>query len=198
MSNQYNMTPAEKEAKRLVELFDGNKEHAIKCVYIMIGYIDDMDGLIEVKQAIEKYNPQKMKILHLTLKKKWFDMILSGEKKEEYREIKPYWIVRLMNDNCPKEEEYEKSFHNVCDLIFDKSNGYSWNYIFKSYYYEFKKFDVIEFRNGYSKNALKMLVEFKNIRVDKPWSKWSDDFFSDVFVIELGNVLALNQSGEAE
>jgi hypothetical protein len=38
-----------------------------------------------------------MKILHLTLKKKWFDMIASGEKKEEYREIKPYWIKRLNN-----------------------------------------------------------------------------------------------------
>ncbi len=28
--------------------------------------------------------------LHLTLKKNWFDLILSGEKKEEYREIKHY------------------------------------------------------------------------------------------------------------
>lgn len=36
-----------------------------------------------------------MKILHLTLTKKWFDMILSGEKKEEYREITKYWKVRL-------------------------------------------------------------------------------------------------------
>jgi hypothetical protein len=36
-----------------------------------------------------------MKILHLTLKKKWFDMIASGEKTEEYREIKPFWISRL-------------------------------------------------------------------------------------------------------
>jgi len=39
-----------------------------------------------------------MKILHLTLKKKWFDMILSGEKTEEYREIKPYWTKRLFKD----------------------------------------------------------------------------------------------------
>lgn len=38
-----------------------------------------------------------MKILHLTLKKKWFGMILSGVKKEEYREIKPYWNKRLLN-----------------------------------------------------------------------------------------------------
>lgn len=28
--------------------------------------------------------------LHLTLKKNWFDLILSEEKKEEYREIKHY------------------------------------------------------------------------------------------------------------
>lgn len=42
-----------------------------------------------------------MKVLHLTLKKKWFDMIESGEKKEEYREIKPYWIKRLKYDFWP-------------------------------------------------------------------------------------------------
>lgn len=36
-----------------------------------------------------------MRVLHLTLKKKWFDMIASGEKLEEYREIKPYWEKRL-------------------------------------------------------------------------------------------------------
>lgn len=34
--------------------------------------------------------------LHLTLKKKWFDMIFSGEKKEEYRDIKPYYNLRLI------------------------------------------------------------------------------------------------------
>lgn len=39
-----------------------------------------------------------MRVLHLTLKKKWFDMIASGEKKEEYREIKKHWISRLCNN----------------------------------------------------------------------------------------------------
>ena len=38
-----------------------------------------------------------MKILYLTLNKKWFDMIKSGVKKEEYREIKPHWKKRLLN-----------------------------------------------------------------------------------------------------
>lgn len=34
-------------------------------------------------------------MLTLPIKKKWFDMILSGEKKEEYREIKPYYESRF-------------------------------------------------------------------------------------------------------
>ena len=40
-----------------------------------------------------------MKILNLTLKKQWFDMILSGEKTEEYREIKEYWNKRLLENS---------------------------------------------------------------------------------------------------
>ena len=40
-------------------------------------------------------------VLRLTLKKQWFDMISSGEKKEEYREVKPYWIRRLMAKGFP-------------------------------------------------------------------------------------------------
>ena len=36
-----------------------------------------------------------MKILHLNLYRKYFDAILKGEKKIEYREITPYWSKRL-------------------------------------------------------------------------------------------------------
>ena len=36
-------------------------------------------------------------MLVLPIKKKWFDMIACGEKKEEYREIKRYWITRFNN-----------------------------------------------------------------------------------------------------
>ena len=57
-----------------------------------------------------------MKVLHLTLKKKWFDMIASGEKKEEYRELKDYWFQRLTNGkNC---------CHNHYDVV-RFTNGYS-------------------------------------------------------------------------
>ena len=34
-------------------------------------------------------------MLILPIKKKWFDMIVSGQKREEYREIKPYYEKRF-------------------------------------------------------------------------------------------------------
>jgi len=33
--------------------------------------------------------------LHLTLYKKWFELMLSGEKNIEYRERKAYWYAKL-------------------------------------------------------------------------------------------------------
>ena len=36
-------------------------------------------------------------MLILPIKKKWFDMILSGEKTEEYRKIDGYYMVRFSN-----------------------------------------------------------------------------------------------------
>lgn len=41
------------------------------------------------------------KVLNLVVSKKWFNMIVSGAKNEEYREIKPYWIRRLTT-NCER------------------------------------------------------------------------------------------------
>ena len=34
-------------------------------------------------------------MLTLPIKKQWLDMILSGEKKEEYRAVTPYWTRRF-------------------------------------------------------------------------------------------------------
>lgn len=47
-------------------------------------------------------------MLTLPIKKKWFEMILLGEKQEEYREIKPYYTVRFrqfvtLNPSVPDE-----------------------------------------------------------------------------------------------
>ena len=59
-----------------------------------------------------------MKTLHLTLKRKWFDMILTGIKKQEYRELKKYWIKRLIDFKTMEAIHYDT-------ITF--SNGYSKN-----------------------------------------------------------------------
>ena len=46
-------------------------------------------------------------MLTLPIKKKWFDMILSGEKKEEYREIKPYYSKRFANILAKNQPKYD-------------------------------------------------------------------------------------------
>lgn len=41
-------------------------------------------------------------ILFLTIKKHWFDEILSGRKTEEYRQIKKYYINKFINKKYNK------------------------------------------------------------------------------------------------
>jgi hypothetical protein len=77
------------------------------------------------------------RILHLTIKKKWFDMIASGEKKEEYRELKDYWHRRLVADM----------------LLFQIPI--------------FKKFDIVRFTNGYGSNAPTVDLKFVKISIEK-------------------------------
>ena len=49
------------------------------------------------KKTIEHMG--NLKTLHLVLKRKWWDMIASGVKTEEYREYKPYYVGRfIVND----------------------------------------------------------------------------------------------------
>ena len=75
--------------------------------------------------------------LVLTLKKQWFDMILSGVKTEEYREIKPYW---------------EKRFNNYFGQYYDFSTenpSVIWNYQKKT----------IVFRNGYGNDKPEFSAE---------------------------------------
>lgn len=39
----------------------------------------------------------KCAVLPLVLKKRWFDMIALGQKKEEYRDCTDYWETRILN-----------------------------------------------------------------------------------------------------
>ena len=66
-------------------------------------------------------------MLVLPIKKKWFDMIKSGEKKEEYREIKPYYDSRLSKYCHMSTRDVMEHYipDNCIDIIF--RNGYSKN-----------------------------------------------------------------------
>ncbi len=79
---------------------------------------------------------KKDNILHLTLKKKYFDEILLGKKKKEFRELKKYWISRL----CTKKS-------------------------IESFGLEFKEFEKIIFKNGYKKDAPSFEIELKKIEI---------------------------------
>jgi hypothetical protein len=51
----------------------------------------------DVSGTREKMNHSKPRILHLTIKFRWFKEIAEGRKPREFREIKDYWTKRLCN-----------------------------------------------------------------------------------------------------
>lgn len=64
-------------------------------------------------------------MLTLPIKKKWFEMILCGEKKEEYREIKPYYDKRFKNIMRSSECVYCKEDNGCPTFLVKLRNGYS-------------------------------------------------------------------------
>lgn len=86
-------------------------------------------------------------VLHLPINRQWFDLIASGEKREEYREIKPHWDSRL---------KLKKDVADFVDM-------------------EFKPYTHVHFRNGYSRNAPEMLLECKGIDEGLPRKGWCPD-----------------------
>tara|TARA_R110002124_G_scaffold283449_2_gene459515 strand:- start:32857 stop:33261 length:405 start_codon:yes stop_codon:yes gene_type:complete len=108
------------------------------------------------------------RVLTLTLKKKWFDMIAKGIKKEEYREIKDYWINRLTEDK------------SICQM------GNS------DFVVNDRKFDKVLFKNGYSKDAPTMIVECKGIETTTGKTEWGAEEGEHYFVIRLGKILFNN------
>lgn len=81
-------------------------------------------------------------------------MIASGKKKEEYREIKPYWEKRLYHPLYPK-------------------------------ILQFREYDAVEFRNGYKKDAPKILLACNEITVGVGNAEWGAPN-APVFIIKLG------------
>jgi len=67
-----------------------------------------------------------MKDLILNVKKQWFDLVKSGKKDKEYREIKPYWTSRLVNKTYNRiiyVHAWPHTFTEMNSIIFPY-NGY--------------------------------------------------------------------------
>jgi hypothetical protein len=103
---------------------------------------------------------QQPQIFHLNLKKQWFDMIAIGEKKEEYRELKPYWNKRFKNN------------------LFKK----------KGVWYPVEAM-VLCFRNGYSADAPTIYIEVKSITIRTGKDNWGAQSGKKYWVLELGQDL---------
>jgi hypothetical protein len=115
------------------------------------------------------------KILHLTLKKKFYDMIASGEKKEEYRDIKPHWVARLVDELRSEQKETDFTFlHHGYLFSMQSAIGY----------------DIVQFRNGYRKDSPTMQVEIKDITDGFSKPEWCDGEYKPCFVIKLGKILS--------
>lgn len=116
-----------------------------------------------------------MKILHLTLKKKWFDMIDSGEKTEEYREVKPFWSKRftLLPNDSP----------SLSDV--SRCGEYVWR----------DRYDVVRFVNGGNFHHSLPSITFKceGIDVGEGFPKWGAEPGKKYFVISLGERIDIHK-----
>ena len=125
-------------------------------------------------------------VLYLTLKKKWFDMIASGEKREEYREIKEYWLKRLFRHN-----DYAILDQQMLDEVVNELNKtrYTTNELYDWAGWSPKRFNFICFRNGYSKDAPEIWCGCEGIEIKQAKPEWSDNAKGYYFTIELGKIL---------
>lgn len=120
-----------------------------------------------------------MRTLTLSLKKKWFDMIKTGVKKEEYRAANEYWATRLIGKGNFAKWDYcgPKEF----DLRFFGFESLTWTNDLK-----FIHFDKLVFTLGYPKaDDMERRLTFKNpkFRIDKGRPEWGAEHGKMYFVI---------------
>lgn len=116
-----------------------------------------------------------MKTLYFPLKAKWYEMIESLIKPEEYRGITAYWIVRLFR------------YENGLKISRDTANFLASNIAILKLWIElgilvFKPFDFAKFSYGYTKRT--MTFEIESITIGKGKPEWGAPT-EDVFIIKL-------------
>lgn len=124
---------------------------------------------------------KKQRTLHLVLKRKWWDMIESGEKPEEYRSFTRHWFSRLVDCARIKDADlatryfgYDGKTPNL-DQVRDDFDG-EW--------LTFRNYDAVCFHRGYTN--VTMLYEFKGTSIGYGNPAWGAPTDKEVFIIKLG------------
>ena len=117
----------------------------------------------------------KKKVLTLTVSKQWFDKIVSGEKTEEYRVPKSYWIKRLLAANSDNTDmkTWAEAVDGRVDII---------RKCIRTNFVSFKPYTHVLFVNGYRKDSPRIEKEIVSITIGKPKKgmcpdKWLDTEF---------------------
>ena len=137
-----------------------------------------------------------MATLQLNLIKKWFDLTLQGVKKEEYRDITPFWAKRLLcmenGDNltiCYSKETIER----LCvSLKYWKELDYaSIEKVLDTFHIKFKEYLNTDFRNGYKSldKVPRFIIENKGIIIGKGKEKWGFTGCIPMFIIHHGEII---------
>lgn len=128
------------------------------------------------------------KTLDLVLMHKYYDMIESGKKQEEYREITPYWFIRLLNydpEACIDGKSIPTYFieNDGFDSIAD---GIRWD-LEMSGALHFKDFTYVRFHRGYTSTTITFEIECMSI--GKGREEWGAEKGKEYFVIKMGTKL---------
>ena len=122
--------------------------------------------------------------LHLPLKAKWYEMIESGVKTEEYREIKPYWCDRLLY-GYPLGSEYWSSCLSNAFKVANERETISTSECLHHllvWYYGLRNYTHVKFSYGYTRRA--MTFEIESITIGKGDPEWGAPD-KEVFIIKL-------------
>lgn len=131
--------------------------------------------------------------LHLNLKRQWYDLILSGEKKEEYRTLNNYWVNRLKEHNARVFNRVQFTMHWDLYHSFSNEAGYfeELNRLFQCCC---RDFYTITFSNGYAKNRDQFVIEFKGVEIKEGRQDWGAKEGEKYFAIQLGEIISANNS----
>lgn len=118
-------------------------------------------------KAMDKYlSEAKKNVLNLVVSKQWFEKIVSGEKTEEYRAIKSYWINRLLQAKYGGSDEYRKvTMYPEFDMFISNSKLKE---LLGKKTARFIPYTHVRFFHGYAKSRPWIEKEIESISVGKP------------------------------